>query len=332
MTELLETELPILSREARIAQTVVLVDGIARSGKAIIAPIIASFERVEMLRVEETIDLLGAIYQMGHISEDAAVLMLRMKTDISLYNGVIGRDTNFRLGDYSGVWKSNSPWQQIKRLKAPEGDEAVEAIKARRPIYQQTTHDQLLNFDIFFKAFGIDFRNIQMIRHPVDLIDSWNRRDWGSRYGIDPLAFSICIRYQDQDLPFYAKGWEDIYLSSSPTGRVIRMIEWVWDRNMQTYRSLDAAQQKLISFIPFEDFVERPFDFVEQLAAFLGSATTKRTKSALKKQNCPRNLIRDVSNKAQLINQNISQEETEIMQRLIEEYSALVSEIGSATA
>jgi hypothetical protein len=316
----------MLSREAGIAQRVVLVDGIARSGKAVIAPILSSFKNMEILRVEETLDLTGWIYAMGKIPRDAAVALLRMKTDINLYNGMIGRDTNFRFSDYSSVWKNSNPWRFVRRLRAKEGEPILQAARQYNPIYQQTTHDQLGNIHLFIDAFGSQFRNVQMIRHPVDLVDSWMRRDLGNRFGVDPLAFTICFRHQGHDLPLYASGWEDAYLSASPAGRCVRMIEWVWDRNQRAYLSLNESQRKQVFFIPFEDFVERPLVHIVPLAQFLGSATTGRTNSALKRQKCPRTLHRDVMKKEQSIESQVSTEEMAIMKRLVDEYESLVLE------
>jgi len=315
-----------LSRTSGIAQRVVLVDGIARSGKALIAPIISSFKNVEILRVEETLDLTGWIYAMGKISQDAAVAMLRMKTDINFYNGIIGRDTNFRFGDYSSVWKNSNPWRFFKRLRAKEGEPILNAVQQDGPIYQQTTHDQLGNLHLLTEAFGSQFRNIQMIRHPVDLVDSWMRRDLGNRFGVDPLAFTICFRHEGHDLPLYASGWEDEYLAASPAGRCIRMIEWIWDRNQRTYLSADETHRKQVFFIPFEDFVQRPMAYVGPLADFLGSATTGRTKNALKRQNCPRTLHHDVTKKEQSIEGQVTKEEMAVMKRLVDEYRSMVLE------
>ena len=112
---------PVFTHGPGIAQTVVLVDGIARSGKSIIAPIISSFDRVEILRVDETLDITSSLYAMRQITRDATVAMLRMKIDINLYNGLIGRDSNLRFGDYSSVWKNSNLLRSLKRLRAKEG-------------------------------------------------------------------------------------------------------------------------------------------------------------------------------------------------------------------
>ena len=319
------TSTPVFTHGPGIAQIVVLVDGIARSGKSIIAPIISSFDRVEILRVDETLDITSSLYTMGQISRESTVAMLRLKIDINLYNGLIGRDSNLRFGDYSSVWKNSNLLRSLRRLKSSEGQRVLETVQNDRPIYQQTTHDQLGNIDLFIQAFGDGFRNIQMIRHPADMISSWMRRDWGSRVGSDPLAFTLTISHQGQNLPFYAHGWEDEYISASPAGRVVRAIEQIWDRNQSVYESLDEAHKQQVFFISFEDFVQRPDAHIEELADFLGSSTTKRTKGAMKRENCPRTLKSNISQTIKSVEQQVSSEETAIMHRLTGEYEKLAA-------
>jgi hypothetical protein len=321
-----DTSNPVFTHSPGIAQTVVLVDGIARSGKSIIAPIISSFDRVEILRVDETLDITSSLYAMGQISRDATIAMLRMKIDINLYNGLIGRDSNLRFGDYSSIWKNSNLLRSLKRLKSKEGAPVLETVENDRPIYQQTTHDQLGNIDLFIAAFGDGFKNIQMIRHPADMISSWMRRNWGNRIGTDPLAFTLTIYHQGQDLPFYAHGWEDAYIAATPAGRVVRAIEQVWDRNQSVYQSLDETQRQQVFFISFEDFVKRPDAHIQPLADFLGSATTRRTPGAIKRENCPRTLDSDIFQTIRSVENQVSIDESAIMHRMIGEYERLAAE------
>jgi len=248
-----------------------------------------------------------------------------MKTDINFYNGLIGRGANLRFGDYSSVWKNSNLFRSLKRLRSKEGSPVLATVANDHPIYQQTTHDQLGNVDLFIEAFGGGFRNIQMIRHPADMISSWMRRSWGSRIGNDPLAFSLTIRHDGQDLPFYAHRWEDEYVSASPTGRCIRIIEQIWDRNQRVYQSLDETRRKQVFFISFEEFVQRPDVHVQALADFLGSSMTNQTPRAIKNQNCPRVLSTGISETIKSVEKQVSGDEAQIMHRLIEEYEQLAT-------
>ena len=168
-----------------------------------------------------------------------------------------------------------------------------------------------------------------MIRHPVDVVDSWMRRGWGTRFGTDPLAFTFCICYREQELPYYARGWEATYLAATPLGRVIRMIAGLWDDNQAVYSSLSPKKKKLVFLVPFEDFVQRPTPYLQPLADFLGSKITKHTSGTLKRQNCPRPYsIKAREQKQKHIESQPSSEEQEILKRLIEEYEALAGTVA----
>lgn len=320
-----ETKTPTLSRQFRLTQTVVLVDGITRAGKSMMGPILASFNRVEIERLEEIVEYIGALHWMGKIAPDAAVATLRLETDYHLYNSLIGRNVNFRLADHSSVWKNPNRFRYLKRVFG-RGDGSSQAVQEHRPIYQNITHDQLANFNIHHAAFGSDLRIVEMIRHPVDLVDSWLRRGWGTRFGTDPLALTFCIRYQDEDIPYYALGWEDIYLATTPAGRVIRTIASLWDRNQSTYHSLADDQKRLVLVIPFEEFIQRPWPYLNSLAEFIGSRTTRHTSGALKRQKCPRKYQSDLPGKRKSIQNQASEEEWTILQRLIDEFEPMAQE------
>lgn len=319
-----ETRTVTLSRELRLAQTIVLVDGLGRAGKSMMGPILASFDRVEIERLEEIIEYLGALYSVGKITRDAAVALLRMESDMHLYNSLIGRNTNFRFGDHSSVWRNPGRWRYFKRLFARDGAPVVQTVLRDRPIFQNVTHDQLANFRIFHEAFGADLRMVEMLRHPVDLIDSWLRRGWGTRMGSDPLALTLCVRFQGQDLPYYAMGWEEAYLAASPAGRVIRVIQSVWDQNQTTFASLNAEERRLVFYVPLESFIQRPWSYLEPLAQFIGSETTRHTASALKRQRCPRKYENNTAAKRLMLQEQITPEESDILQRLVEEYETLI--------
>ena len=313
-----------LSRQVHLASTIALVDGITRTGKSMMGPILASFDRVEIERVEEILEFVGALHRMKKIEWDAAVALLKLQTDVLLYNSVIGRNTNFRLGDHSGVWRNPNRIRYVRRLLGAEGKPVLQRMLRQGLIFQNQTHDQLANFDLLYDAFQERLRIVEMIRHPVDLADSWIRRGWGDRHGSDPLAFTFCFRHQGEELPYYALGWEDEYLSASGTGRVIRMITSLWDQNQSAYDSLDEECKAQVLIIPFEDFVQRPDSYLGPIGDLLGTRPTRHTPSALRRQKCPRTLSAESrKQKRASLEGEASPDERLLLARLEEEYESV---------
>ena len=277
-----------LSRKVDFGNKILFIDGLTRSGKSMLGPICSSFEDVEIERVEEFIEYTGTLHRLGKIDEDAAIAYLKQKADMCLYNSMIGRDTNFRRNDHSSVWRSPRPDEYFRRLLRNEGPEVVEDIRARGTIFQNQTHDQLMNHSLYHKAFGDRLFIIEMMRHPVDLMDSWMRRGWGKRFGADPLSFTFTFEFNDVDLPYYAYGWENEYLDSSEESRVLLMIHKLWNSCFSVYEGLSQEQKNNVLIIPFESFVQSPLPYIDKIGALLGKKASKEIGQILNNERCPR--------------------------------------------
>ena len=319
----------LLSRDACLADVVVFVDGISRTGKSLLGPILSSFDRVEVERMEEIFEYVGALCAMGKIQRDCAISLLRLRADTYLYNSLIGRNSNFRVGDHSSVWNSSRWLTYVRRLRAPEGPPVLERLRAERPIFQNQTHDQLTYFHLHHEAFQNRLRVVEMIRHPIDLVDSWLRRGWGERFGEDPAAFTFCVRHQGRELPYYAIGWEDEYIESSELGRVLKMISRIWDANQATYGELTSDQKKQVMFIPFERFITAPHAYLPTVGNLLETSQTRRTAGALKRACCPREYDQEAhERRRKLIEGQASDDDRDILDRLIVGYERVVQEHG----
>lgn len=315
---------PALSRQIHLGNTVVIVDGLARTGKGMIGTILSSFARVEIERLEEDFESASTLYQMQKITRDAAITLLRIGADNHLINSFAGRNTNFRFADQSSVWKAPDPLRYFRRILIRDKDSVLEKIKKERPIFQNQTHAQLVNFDLYHEAYGDRLRFIEIIRHPIDVVDAWMRRSFGVRFGEDPLQLSFCVSYKGRDLPYWTVGWEDTYLSATPLERVIRMIELQLNQNQRAYDSLTETLKKQLFVVPFEDFVQRPKPYLHALAQFVGSEVTRHTRGILRRENCPRTLlVSDMERKQKSLEERVSKQDRLVLHRLIEDYEAL---------
>ena len=71
----------------------------------------------------------------------------------------------------------------------------------------------------------------------------------------------------------------------------------------------------------FEDFVVDTYNYIEQLASFLQTKTTKTTKAAIHKQGCPRTQKTDKRQmKLEIINKEATAPYLELMDEMIEDY------------
>ncbi len=275
-------------RKNNLLKNFVLVNGTARCGKSLVCPIIASFENVEIERMEGIFDYISVSHHLGSIETSCAISMLRTVADEFLYSSYLSRDTNFRWSDHSSVFNSPNKYKYFRRLFGKEGKDVIDNILEDSPIYQNQGHDQMQFVSLLLRAWPSSFKMIEIIRNPIDLVDAWWRRGWGTRFCIDPSGYTPCIDFNGTPVPFYAFGWEQEYLDASPMDRIIKMIYSLNFNNRVSYKALSKDEKKQILVIRFEDFVINTSDYIDKLACFLGTKTTKNTKKTIKKQGCPR--------------------------------------------
>ena len=318
-----------LHRQLFYNSPIVVVDGITRTGKSMLGPILTSFEGVELERMEMILERIPQLYLLGKITEDAAVALLRIESDMMLYESMLSRNINFRLGDHSSVFSQVNPWRYVKRIFTKEGDTIVKKIHEDKPIFQVQLHDLLGMSEVHFKAFEKRLHIVEMIRHPVDLVYSQYKRGYGQREDNDPRIFSFNLKYQDQLVPWYCNGWETEDLEEkSPINRTIKSVAERSKRLWSGYEKLDSQNKSQVLFIPFEKFVTNPHIYIPKIEQFVGRKATKYTPKALKQQKCPRHLDEsERANKLEEIKKMASPECVKILEKLSADYERIITTI-----
>lgn len=284
-------ETPRITRELHLAGTVAIVNGLFGCGKTLMAPIVGSLERVELMRFTYPLEQTCVLRYLGALDAHASRALIRLQTDVDLYNSMMSRETNFRFTDQSSVWMNAVVWRHMRRLFLPGDAAVIPRIRAENPILLLVTHMLLGISGTLFDALGDRLRFIEVVRHPLYMIKQW--RKWIPMAGTDPRAFEIWIEYGGHSPPWYAHGWEDLYLRSNEMDRVIYTIERHWRLGMATFAKLTAARKAQVLMIPFEQFVLQPEPFMEQLERFLGTRVIGATKRMMRKQKVPRRVIED---------------------------------------
>ena len=310
-----------LIRDNTLISEFVLVDGQGRSGKAMLGVILSTMRRVEKLRLDTVFDYVPRYYFLGKMSHNAAITALKIEADEKLYNTMISRCVNFRFDDYSGVFKDGYPFRYLKRLVQKSEQSAVERIKNEKPIFQNLTHDGLHMASLYFDAFGDKLKIIHMMRDPIENIYEWDKRNFGERIGKDPREFQLSYEWKGECVPLNAEGWEDDYLSSNPTERIVGMINHFFKINLEGYFNLDEKWKERIYFLEFEKFVVEPMKYCRQLEEFLGTEMTFRTKRVLKRERCPRKLDQALrERKIKDTEEKLSPKFKTMLRKLLEDY------------
>ena len=105
-----------LIRNRHLAPKIIVIDGLPGCGKTMLSPIISALDRVEVMTFSYELEYILTLSYLGKITDDAANTMIRISTDLKLYNLMMSRETNFRPSDLSSIFKHKSPIRYIKRL------------------------------------------------------------------------------------------------------------------------------------------------------------------------------------------------------------------------
>lgn len=278
---------PVTARRNPLARHVVLIDGLARVGKYVLGSVLSSFDRTEHMFVQVTmVEQVAWLHSFGLMSRETAISVLQLQVDQWAYYSTLGRQMNFRPGDKSSIWKSRDPSMYFERLFLPDGDDAVDRFEQLDPTFVFVTHDGLSYSDIYFETFG-DFRAVNIIRHPVDLVYSWYRFGWGRRWD-DRRAFTLLLQGPTGHVPYFAHGWEAEYEALGEMDRVIRGIHACVQRYEKLFATLPAERRARVFRVSFERFVSEPDPVLERLCRFLGTRPTGATGPILTRERIPR--------------------------------------------
>ena len=282
---------PDVIRRGHLAEKVVIVDGQPGCGKTMLASIVASMDRVELLSYAFEIEFVCRLCYLNKLHEDAAVALVRMFTDHKLYQGMMGRETNFRYGDLSSVFKDENPWRYFRRIFQP-GDVAVpERIGVERPILNLTTHDLLGMSGPIFAGLVNRVVLIEVIRHPLYMLIQQTLNF--ERLTNDPRDIQICIEYGGDQLPYSAYRWESLFSSSNAVERSIYTMKKCIELRERTKRMLKERFNEQILTVPFEKFVLNPDPTMKKLESMIGTKMTASTKRSMRKHRVPRQDIVD---------------------------------------
>jgi hypothetical protein len=277
-----------VARDRQLAENTVIVDGLTGNGKTMVAPIVGSLHRLELMRFNYHLENVIELAYLGAISDEVAISLIRTWTDLDLYRSVMGRETNFRYKDLSGAFHNSQALKYMRRLFGPGDEEAINVIDRDRPALLLVTHMIVVGFRQLYAALGERLCFLEVVRHPLYLIKQ--TRTYMPHFESDPRVFHQLINYGDVQLQWWTKGWEDLYLRSNPMDQAIFMINWYFRWMNDMIATLDEVEKKRLLLLPFERFVVDPDPYMAEMQTFIGTTVGKRTARELKAQNVPRKM------------------------------------------
>ena len=282
------TQTPIFAMPEDIACRLLFIDGLTCSGKSILSNIIPSLAGIEQIKFSTMLEHLMPALAFGAVNKEYAKASIRALMNEMAYDTLLARNSNFRPNDQTGILNFHDPKLYFERLARKEGNEVVDELRQKQRQFPFMTHDFMVNL-VHLESLEIDYKMIQLYRHPIDNSYSFYKQGYCTRWTNDPREFSLMIGFESHLLPWYCAGYEQEWLSLNPLERAVRIILDLLSRSINQHKT--ARSPNNILTITFDSFVENTTLEMDRISSFLGSAQTTATPYFLKQANCPRKLI-----------------------------------------
>lgn len=281
-----KTKLKIGSR-APLVKNLLLVEGMSRAGKFVLANVITGFRGVEPIQYYDLLEHLPFLEKFGFIDKKAAQELIRGTIDTHCFEMLLGRNFNFRRSDLSSIFNHPLHKNYLKRVKETSWSAAWKKFKKEKPYSLFIAHELMPNIKIYFETFP-NLKIISLQRSPVALVGAWLKDGVVGRFGKDPKILNILLDSKSGPTPWFANGWQDEYNSLSETDRAIKTILYFQNLCKKTYRGLNSGQKKKILLIRFENVLFDTTATVKKIGKFLKRDTLPGIKKIYKNLILPR--------------------------------------------
>ena len=181
-----------------VCNKIVFIDGLSRSGKTMIGPIVSSFNRTYPFQHQILIDNLVLLLNNKSITKEACKTLVNIFLNQNIYYLNISRCINLRPDDNSSIIKDKNYKKFIKNLKKKEGDYVIDKIKKDKFLPVFMSHD-LLSYVKNLEQIKLNFKIVYVIRNPMDNIYSfyskYNARYKKEKYNLNnPRFYSLSVK------------------------------------------------------------------------------------------------------------------------------------------
>lgn len=282
-----------------LSKKIILIDGIARSGKLFTGTLLSTFKNYEHMEFGLNFERLCPALEFKKINEDFAKSFINNYLNELIYNKYLSRNVNFRPTDRTSVVNAPNYKLYKKRLKMKEGDNIIKQIKKENKSLLFVTHDILTTIKAFNKL-GLNYKMIELFRNPFSLVMSWYKRGLGRRFGNDQRLFSLLIKKKNKISPWYDELFNDNIRNLNEIEKCIHYVYNLTTKSITDYSKLNKLEKNRIFITSYERLVENSYSEISKISIFLKSKLTKNTKIYIKKENIPKFLNSNIFNKNRL--------------------------------
>ncbi len=287
----------VIKKKNTFNNKVVFVNGFSASGKTMVAPIISSMQNVESLIYPYEIEWISSIYYCDGIEKNFYLEFLKQYADHTVYNQMMGRNSNLRPSDVSSILQSRKKFLYLMRL-FKKGDNLIpNKIIKDNPIINYTSSHLLFFINDIGEAFKKRVLFIETVRSPLYMFRQIKIlfKDVYMQRPEKVFTFQAHNQFgKSFFFDFFSKDdvFQDISLNNL-NELVISYLERIFEFYFNfNFSKIDMAGGKLI-FLPFEKFVLHPDKWIKSILNFLEIDHDKNLSNELKKQKVPRKFLHE---------------------------------------
>jgi len=306
----------------------VFIDGMSRSGKIGIAPIISSFNRVEHFKIRANSDRFLMLYKSGHLSKQGFKYLFESDLILDVWFSMMGRDVNNNLHDLSSIMNSPKHTEYISRVNRKDttetNNELINEIKRKKLIFPFVI-DNYMTVGSFINEINQNFKYIIVMKNPIDSVFSWYRSGRGTRLGTDPYYIKPAFQIKGLDNIHYTMlDSAEEFNQANPLEKCFLIVE----KQLIEYLNSDLLNSKNSCLVPFENYSIETEKYIKKFENLLDTSRTEFTSSEMIKANFPRKKDIDIfSKKKNMIFDNMNEKYIHRLKNLCLRYENEISDV-----
>lgn len=304
----------------------VFIDGMSRSGKSGIGPIVSSLDRVEHFKIRANFDRFLMVFASGNLSKQGFKYLFETDLILDVWFSMMGRDVNTNLHDLSSIVNSPNRDEYMSRMNRKDTletfNKVAEEIKDRRLIFPFLI-DNGMTIGSFLSEISENFKYIIVVRHPIDFVFTWFRSGRGHSLGTNPYYIKPAFQIKEFDnLPYLYLDNPEEYSNANPLEKCFLVIE----KQLTGYINSSLLHSQNSCLVPFEHYISETEEYIKKFENLLGTSRTDFTNAEMSKANVPRKKDMDTfSKKANIIFDNMDKRYVDRLIKLSEFYESKIS-------
>ncbi|OGF14619.1 hypothetical protein A3I35_01940 [Candidatus Falkowbacteria bacterium RIFCSPLOWO2_02_FULL_45_15] len=278
----------IVGERPYLINDLLLVEGISRAGKFLLANILHGFKGIEPTQYCELLEQIPYLEKFNLIANKAARELLRAEVDINGYKMLIGRNFNHRKLDKSAIFNNPRYKQYLKRSAIKDTKVILRQFYQARPYNPFIVHEIMPAISIYLKTFP-RIKVVSIQRSPLDLV--YSHYVWYLSYKkkfkktLWPLA--ILLRQGNNSIPWYTLVYQRSKNNKQLIDNIILAIARLLADYQSTYKSLSLLNKKKFLFVRYEDILVNPHEVIDKISKFLKREVLPEMSKIIKAEKLP---------------------------------------------